>query len=75
MQELNRSEIHVQVEFEAQPKEDIARVLISGNAGVTECAKKDGVDVVAQMPECCVGQCLSGLDVVIGGIWKAFPRE
>ena len=75
MQKFNRSEIDVQVELESQAKQDVARVLVAGNARVAEGAQKNGVDVVAQMPECGVGQCLFGSEVVIRGIRQALPRE
>jgi hypothetical protein len=65
MLELNRSEIHVQIEFEPQTQEDVARVFVAGYSRITKGAQEDRIDIVAQMRECRVGKRLFALEVVI----------
>ncbi len=75
VQQLHRAEIDVQIEPEPKPQQDVARVLVAGNARVAESAEPNRVHVVAQVGERVVGQGLARLEIVIGGVRQALEGE
>ena len=64
--ELDRAEVDVEVEPEADAQQDVRGVLHVRHPRVAEGADEDRREVVAQVFERAVGQRLAGLEVVIG---------
>src|SRR5439155_186626 len=52
MQQLDGTEIDVQIQLEPQTQQDVPRVLIAGQARITQRTEEDCIDVVAQMVKC-----------------------
>ena len=75
MQQLHRPEIDVQIELESQTQENVAGMLIAGDARIAEGAEEDRIDVVAQMTKTGFRQRLVRFEVMVGGIWKVFPVQ
>jgi hypothetical protein len=48
MEQFDGPGVNVEIQFEAQPQQDIRGVLIRGNAGITKGAKKNSVEFIAQ---------------------------
>src|SRR4029077_10261408 len=65
----------VQIQLEPQTEQDVARVLVAGPARITQSAEEDCVDVVAQMVNSRVRQCLLGAEIMIGRIREALPLQ
>src|SRR6266511_5343968 len=74
MQELYGPEVHIQIELETQPKQNVTRMLVAGHAWIPERAQKDSIHVVTQMLKRSLGECFSSFQKMIGGIGQAFPR-
>src|SRR5439155_15296066 len=75
MQQLHRPEIDVQIELESQTQENVAGMLIAGDARIAEGAEEDRIDVVAQMTKTGFRQRLFRFEVMVGGIRKVFPVQ
>ena len=75
MQQLDRSEIDVEIELESQTQQDVARMLVAGHARIAQSAEEDRVDIVPKVFECGAGKGLFGSEIVVGGIGQAFPRQ
>ncbi len=48
MKEFGGTSVDEEVELEAQAEEDVGGVLVGGDAGITQGAKEDGVELVAK---------------------------
>lgn len=67
------AEVHVQVQPEAQPEQDVAGVTAVRNPRVADGPEQDGVVVVAQVREDRVGQGLPGVQEVLGAERQVVP--
>ncbi len=75
MQQATRSEIDIEVEAEAKTEQDVACMLVVGNSRIPQGAQKDSIDLVTELGEDRVRQCLLGGQVVVGTVGKPAPLE
>src|SRR5439155_21213924 len=75
VEKANRPKVDVEIELEAQPEQDVAGVLVAGDAWVADGAEEDGVDIVPQFPKRRIRERLSRLQVVVGAVGEPLPRE
>src|SRR3990172_6476848 len=75
MKELDGPMIRVQVEDEARAEEDVPRVRHIGDAGVSEGADVDGVEVPLEHLVGSLGEGYSGFEVALGAEVELLDRE